>query len=83
MKILYFAWFAEKLGKREEEIEADSNLDSLDKLIELLCARDEEHRKIFSQKNLLKCAVNKRLVEGDTPLCSDDEVAFFPPITGG
>ncbi len=82
MKILYFAWFAEKLGKREEDIVA-SDLDSLDKLVAALCARDESYREIFAQKSLVKCAVNKRVVEGNTSLAPDDEVAFFPPITGG
>ncbi len=83
MKILYFAWFAEKLGKREEELEVDKSLDSIDKLIAFLCARDEAYKAIFAEKTLLKYAVNKRVVEGDAPLSPDDEVAFFPPITGG
>ncbi len=87
MKILYFAWFAEKLGTREEDIDAcdisDKRLDSLDKLVAFLCARNEVYRSIFAQKSLVKCAVNKRVVEGDTPISPDDEIAFFPPITGG
>ena len=83
MKILYFAWFAEKLGKREEVLEADATLDRLDKLVAFLSARNEAYREVFAQKSLVKCAVNKRLVEGDAPLSPDDEVAFFPPITGG
>ncbi len=87
MRILYFAWFAEKLGKREETFDAaeigDHHLDSLDKLVAFLCARNEAYREIFAQESLVKCAVNKRVVEGNIPLSPDDEVAFFPPITGG
>ena len=83
MKILYFAWFAEKLGKREEELESCAGLDSLDKLVDFLRSRDDIHKEIFAQKSLVKCAVNKRVVEGNAPLSPDDEIAFFPPITGG
>ena len=87
MKILYFAWFAEKLGKREEELAeelaTDKNIDSLDKLIAFLCLQNETYQEIFAQKSLVKCAVNKRMVEGNAPLSPDDEIAFFPPITGG
>ncbi len=83
MKILYFAWFAEKIGKREEEIEVDSSVDTIDKLIYLLRKQGKAYEETFAELSLVKVAINKKIVEHENPLTPQDEVAFFPPITGG
>ena len=83
MKILYFAWFGEKIGKRQEEIEINSSIDNIDKLIELLCKKGKQYEEVFAEPSLVKVAVNKKIAERQTKLSPQDEVAFFPPITGG
>ncbi len=83
MKILYFAWFGEKIGKRQEEIETNSSIDNVDKLIELLRKKGTQYEEVFAEASLVKVAVNKRIADRQKKLAPQDEVAFFPPITGG
>ena len=83
MRILYFANFREKMGLSEEIIILPSNVSNVRLLVEWLSARNETSSTLFTDHELIRVAVNQEIVEFDTEIKSDDEVAFFPPMTGG
>ena len=83
IKVLYFARIREQLERDEERIEWHAGITNVDSLIEHLCRnRSETWRHVLSQANLLY-AVNQSLADLDHPIGPGDEVAFFPPVTGG
>ena len=83
LHILYFAWLRERLGLGEESLALPEDVDSVGTLIAWLRRRDDRFGAIFAEGRLVRCAVNQEFAGPDTPLVGDDEVAFFPPVTGG
>ena len=82
MKILYFASLREMLGCGAEEIELPEGVADVGGLMALLAGRSGEWAKLGAVKNL-RYAVNQEMARLDSPLRAGDEVAFFPPVTGG
>ena len=83
MQVLYFASIREQLGLESEQIELNSGITDIQSLIGFLCAnRDTRWRTILSDPNLL-VSVNQEIASLDAALKNTDEVAFFPPVTGG
>jgi molybdopterin synthase sulfur carrier subunit len=81
MKILYFASLREQLGLAEETVtEVVANVDEL---ILLLSNRGDIWTNLLKDNLRLQIAVNQSLARRHTTLSPDDEVAFFPPVTGG
>ena len=83
MKILYFAWVREKTGIGEETIEVPIEIQTARDLVNWLKGRGEGFAAAFSDDGLVRVAVNQEYASLDEPVSSDDEVAFFPPVTGG
>ena len=83
MIIKYFSWIKEHIGKSEEEIDLPSNITNVNQLINYLNEIDEKYNIIFEKKELIKIAVNKTYSSFDTNINNNDEIAFFPPVTGG
>ncbi|MCP5364624.1 MAG: molybdopterin converting factor subunit 1 [Hyphomicrobiales bacterium] len=83
MKILYFAWVRETVGRAEEEIELPLGVTTVAGLIDWLCARGDGAATAFADLSVIRVAVNQEHVGVDHLLRSGDEVAFFPPVTGG
>ena len=83
MKVLYFAWIRERVGKAAEDLAPPSAVDSPARLAEWLCARGENYAAALAKRDGIKVAVNQAYVPWDHPLEAGDEVAFFPPVTGG
>ena len=83
MKILYFAHFREKIDIAEEIIDLPDGVSNVETLIDWLVGRDECFANAFADRKYVRVAVNQEHVEFDTPLRMNDEVAFFPPMTGG
>jgi molybdopterin synthase sulfur carrier subunit len=82
IKILYFASLREKLGCGSEEFELAAGVVDIGGLLTALAQRDGEWASLAAVKNL-KCAVNQEMARNATPVKDGDEVAFFPPVTGG
>ena len=80
LKILYFANLREQLGKSSEEVELPASVKTAGALREHLIARGNA---ALSGKKLLRIAVNQEMVNAAAPIKPGDEVAFFPPVTGG
>ena len=83
MIIKYFSWIKEHVGKSEEQIELPSHINNVNELINYLNEIDKKYSLIFEKKELIKIAVNKSYSSFDTDISNNDEIAFFPPVTGG
>ena len=82
LKILYFASLRETLGCGAESFDLPGNVGNVGDLLNVLTVRGGEWAKLGSVKNL-RYAINQEMAQRDSPLKAGDEVAFFPPVTGG
>ena len=83
MVIKYFSWIKEHIGKSEEQIILPSHINNINQLINYLNEIDEKYKLIYEKKELIKIAVNKTYSSFDANISNNDEIAFFPPVTGG
>ena len=83
MKILYFAWVRERLGKTDEEIEPPAEIATVGDLMTWLAQRGEEYAHAFENPKVIRAAIDRRHVRPDTTIAGAKEIAFFPPMTGG
>ncbi len=83
LHVLYFAWLRERAGRSEEVLTLPEGVGRVSELVAWLRARDPAGAATFAEPALVRCAVNQDLVGPDAPVSPGDEVAFFPPVTGG
>jgi sulfur-carrier protein len=83
MKLLYFAWVRERVGKPEEEIEPPAEVRTIGDLVVWLKQRGEEYAYAFENANVIRAAIDRNHVKPDAQIAGAREVAFFPPMTGG
>ena len=83
VKLFYFAKVRESLGVGQEEIDLLNNIKTVADLINFLKNRGIQWQSIFEMSSSFRVAVNQELVETNHAINANDEVAFFPPITGG
>ena len=83
MVIKYFSWIKEHIGKSEEQIILPSHITDINKLVNYLNEIDEKYNLLYKKKEIIKVAVNKTYSSFDTNISDSDEIAFFPPVTGG
>jgi len=83
MNVLYFAWVRQKIGHSEDVIEHNPSLRTVGDLAAFLCAQGGGYAEAFADMSRLRAAVNQVHASLDTVLAAGDEVAFFPPVTGG
>ena len=83
VKLLYFAWLRERVGMSEEDIILPAEISTIGDLIPWLRQRSPGHAAAFVATKSLRCAVNQDFAAPDTLIAAGDEIAFFPPVTGG
>ncbi len=83
MKIVYFAWMREKAGVGEEEVTPPETVKDVRGLIDWLKGRGGGYAEAFADLSIVRAAVNQEYVTLDHPVAAEDEVALFPPVTGG
>ena len=83
MRVLYFAWVRQKVGIAEEDVAPPAEVRDVATLVAWLAARSPGHAAAFADPKQLRAAVNQDFATPDHPVAVNDEVAFFPPVTGG
>ncbi len=83
MRILYFARIRQIIGRGQEDVDVPPEIVTVSALIDFLAARDPSCAAAFADRRTLRAAVNQKHVPLDAPLGGAQEVAFFPPVTGG
>jgi molybdopterin synthase sulfur carrier subunit len=83
MKVRYFAWVRERVGKPEEELDIPAEVKTVGQLMTWLASRGEEYAHAFESPKVIRAAIDHAHVTAQTPIGKAAEVAFFPPMTGG
>ena len=83
MKVLYFAWLRDRVGITEEEVDPPGEVTTVGELIAWLAQQSPGHEEAFAEPAIVRCALNQEYVKVHEKFSRDDEVAFFPPVTGG
>jgi sulfur-carrier protein len=83
LTVLYFAWLRERTGTAQEAIRPPASVRTVSELVDWLAARSPGHAAAFQNRRTIRCAVNQEFADPASPVRPGDEVAFFPPVTGG
>lgn len=83
VKILYFSWLREKVGKSEEIVDLPANVGTVADVMAWLRARGPEYDEAFARPKVVRAALDQVHVQPTTSLQGAREIAFFPPVTGG
>ncbi len=83
MKLLYFAWVRERIGRTDEEIEPPPGVSTIGELMTWLSGRGEEYAHAFADPRVIRAAMDRTHVKPEATIAGAREIAFFPPMTGG
>lgn len=83
MKIVYFAWLRERVGRPEEEIVLPASVVTVADTLAHLVTLGEEYAYAFENPGIIRAALDKRHAKPEAPIAGAREIAFFPPMTGG
>ena len=83
LTILYFAWLRERTGTSQECVTVPPAVATVGALMDWLAARSPGHANAFANRRTIRCAVNQEFADPAARVGPGDEVAFFPPVTGG
>ena len=83
MKVLYFAWLRAKSGIAEEDVDPPAGIGTVGELVEWLATRSPGHADALANRTVIRAAVNQEHVALTHAIRAGDEIALFPPVTGG
>jgi molybdopterin synthase sulfur carrier subunit len=83
MKLLYFAWVKDRVGLAEETVVLPSSVKTVSQLLDWLASRGENYANALADADSIRIAVNQTYIQENQIVSNDDEVALFPPVTGG
>jgi len=83
IRVLYFAWVRERVGKAEEEIEPPAGVANVGQLMAWLAGKGEQYAYAFDNPKVIRAAIDRTHVRADARIEGAREIAFFPPMTGG
>jgi molybdopterin synthase sulfur carrier subunit len=83
VKLIYFAWVRERVGKTEEQIDPPADVATVGELMAWLARRGEEYAHAFDNPKVIRAAIDRSHVRADAKIEGAAEIAFFPPMTGG
>ncbi len=83
MKLRYFAWVRERIGKAEEDIDPPAGVATVGELIAWLARKGEGYAYAFENPKVIRAAIDKSHVRAEARIAGAGEIAFFPPMTGG
>jgi molybdopterin synthase sulfur carrier subunit len=83
VKICYFAWVRENVGKAEEVVDLPASVETVAGLVSWLTKRGPEYADAFARPGVVRAAVDQIHVQPAASIAGAREIAFFPPVTGG
>jgi molybdopterin synthase sulfur carrier subunit len=83
VKLLYFAWLRARVGQVEEEVTLPAEVHDVAGLLDWLRTRNPRYAEALRDLSVIRVAVNQNYVGSDHPVRPGDEIALFPPVTGG
>ena len=83
LKVRYFAWVRERVGKPDEDIEVPPGVGTVAELMTWLASRGEEYAHAFENPKVIRAAIDRTHVKPEAAINAASEIAFFPPMTGG
>lgn len=83
MKLVYFSWVRERIGKGEEDIALPADVGTVEALLDWLKGRGEEYEAALQYPHVIRVALDHEHVDHDAPIGQVSEIALFPPMTGG
>lgn len=83
MRLLYFAWVKEKVGRAAEDVDVPEHVATVAELIAWLSARGPEFAQAFERREAIRAAIDQTHARPDAAIRGAREIAFFPPVTGG
>ena len=83
VKLLYFAWLKTKTGLAEEDVTPPAEVATVEALLTWLEGRGPNYAEALSDRQAIRVAVNQTYARPGDPVGPDDEIALFPPVTGG
>ncbi|MGL4489542.1 MAG: molybdopterin converting factor subunit 1 [Rhizobiaceae bacterium] len=83
MKLIYFAWVRERIGKAEEDIDLPDTVKTVSDLLVFLKGRGDEYEAALQVPKVIRVAINQEHVEHSELISGAREIALFPPMTGG
>jgi sulfur-carrier protein len=83
VKLLYFAWVREKIGKAEEILDLPAGITTVADLVAWLRNRGPEYAEAFGRPGVVRAAIDRKHVQPSSAIAGAREIALFPPVTGG
>ncbi|MDA0368051.1 MAG: molybdopterin converting factor subunit 1 [Proteobacteria bacterium] len=83
MKVLYFAWLRQRVGVAEETVDLPDDVTTVGAMLAWLRERSDAHATALADLSVVRVAVNQDYARDGDPVANGDEVALFPPVTGG
>ena len=83
MKLVYFAWVRERIGRAEEDLVPPPEVATVADLVGWLSGRGEAYAHAFENPGVVRAAIDKVHAKPESPIADATEIAFFPPMTGG
>jgi molybdopterin converting factor subunit 1 len=83
MKLLYFAWVRNAVGTGAEDVDPPAHIGTVGQLLDWLAGRSAGHGEALADRGRIRVAVNQSFAGMEDAVGPGDEVAIFPPVTGG
>lgn len=83
MKLVYFAWVRERIGRSEEDLDLPASVQTVSELLDWLKSRGEGYEQALQYPRAIRVAINHEHVDHHDRLDGAREIALFPPMTGG
>lgn len=83
VRIVYFAWVRERIGKSFEDIDLPESVTTVGDLITHLSTLGEEYEAAFAVPQVIRAAIDEEHASHDEAIGPAQEIALFPPMTGG
>ncbi len=83
MKLVYFSWVRERIGKESEEVDLPADVVTVAQLLEWLSSRGDEYASALEHRDVIRVALDMEHVHHSEKLGTPYEIALFPPMTGG